>query len=269
LSSPPLRLWSGQTLHKRFVPFERAFRYALVLIDVDIDRLEEAGRMSRLFAVNRTGLFSFHEADHGGPERTTGLRTWAETLFATAGVNLLGGTIRLVTFPRHFFYKFAPLSLWYGFGPGGDLQGIIYEVRNTFGERHCYVARAEGERSVHFADKSFHVSPFFDVSGAYRFTLREPGSTLDVIVENIKDGSRTHLANIKARMLPATTANFLSLSLKNPMSTLGVTFGIHWQALLLWMKGAKYFSKPAKPDRVATVAIADRAIAPILPDKHL
>lgn len=266
MSSPPLRLWSGQTLHKRFVPFEREFRYALVLIDVDIDRLEEAGRMSRLFAVNRSGLFSFHEADHGGPERTTGLRRWAETLFATAGVDLQGGTIRLVTFPRHFFYKFAPLSLWYGFNPGGELKGIIYEVRNTFGERHCYVARAEGERSVHFAYKSFHVSPFFDVSGQYRFTLREPGPTLNVIVENIKDGSRTHLANIKARMLPATTSNLLSLALKNPMSTLGVTFGIHWQALQLWIRGAKYISKPLKPERPATVAVSDPSRAASIPE---
>lgn len=268
MSSPPLRLWSGQTLHKRFFPFEREFRYALVLIDVDIDRLEEAGRMSRLFAVNRTGLFSFHEADHGGPERTTGLRAWADDLFATAGVSLHGGMIRLVTFPRHFFYKFAPLSLWYGFGKNGSLEGIIYEVRNTFGERHCYVARAEGERSVHFADKSFHVSPFFDVSGQYRFTLREPASTLDVVVENIKDGSRTHLANIKARMLPATTSNFLSLALKNPMSTLGVTVGIHWQALLLWIRGAKYFSKPLKPERTTTVAVSVKARAAITPESR-
>jgi uncharacterized protein len=269
LSSPPLRLWSGQTLHKRFFPFEREFRYALVLIDVDIDRLDEAGRMSRLFTVNRPGFFSFREADHGGPERTTDLRSWADDLFATAGVQLQGGMIRLVTFPRHFFYKFAPLSLWYGFGPDGDLRGVIYEVRNTFGERHCYVASAGGERSVHFAEKSFYVSPFFDVSGQYRFTLRPPGPTLDVIVENMKDGSRTHLANIKARMLPATTSSFLSLAMKNPMSTLGVTFGIHWQALRLWIRGAGYVSRPAKPERAATVAISDRPIAPISPDTPL
>ncbi len=266
MSSPPLRLWSGQTLHKRFFPFEREFRYQLVLIDVDIDRLDEAGRMSRFFAVNRQALFSFHEADHGSPERSERLRSWAEDLFSTAGVNLHTGMIRLVTFPRHFFYKFAPLSLWYGYGMDGVLKGIIYEVRNTFGERHCYVAATGGDWSVHSADKNFHVSPFFDVSGQYRFTLRAPGSTLDVAVENMKDGTRTHLANIKARMLEANTSNFLKLALKNPMSTLGVTAGIHWQALLLWMRGARYFPKPAKPDRAATVAVAESPVAPLFPE---
>lgn len=254
MTLPPLRLWSGQTLHKRFVPFERSFSYKLALIDLDIDRLEEAGRISPLFTINKPGLFSFHEKDHGGGERKESLRDWAENLFESAGVDLRSGIIRLVTFPRHFFYKFAPLSLWYGYGANGSLKGIIYEVRNTFGESHCYVASVDGLRSAHEADKTFHVSPFFDVSGQYKFTLREPAQTLDVVVENMKDGERTHLANIKARRRSATTGNLVRLTLMNPLSTLGVTFAIHWQALRLWIRGARYHSRPSLPARSATVA---------------
>ncbi len=254
MTLPPLRLWSGQTLHKRFVPFERSFRYKLALIDLDIDRLEEAGRLSRLFAINKPGLFSFYEKDHGDAERTGTLRDWAEKKFASAKVDISKGTVRLVTFPRHFFYKFAPLSLWYGYGASGTLEGVIYEVRNTFGERHSYVAAVDGTRTVHIANKAFHVSPFFDVTGQYRFTLREPARTLDVVVENIKDGTRTHLANIKARRQAATTGNLVRLTLMNPLSTLGVTFAIHWQALRLWIGGARYHSRPALPDQSSTVA---------------
>ncbi len=266
MNSPPLRLWAGQTLHKRFFPFERTFRYQLALIDIDIDRLAEAGRMSHCFTVNKPGLFSFYEKDHGGKNRTASLRAWAEDLFATAGVTLQSGMVRLVTFPRHFFYKFAPLSLWYGYGRDGQLRGIIYEVRNTFGEQHCYVAAVDGTRSIHSADKHFHVSPFFDVSGQYRFTLREPDSTLDVVVENMKDGARTHLANIKARKLEATSVNFMQLALRNPLSTFGVTFAIHWQALMLWMRGAKYHSRPALPGQTATIAVSAPPAAATKPD---
>jgi DUF1365 family protein len=263
MTEAPLRLWTGHTLHKRFVPFERAFRYGLVLMDIDIDRLEAAARLSPLFKVNRPGLFSFHEKDHGGRERTGNLRRWAEDMFATAGVNIRTGSIRLVTFPRHLFYKFAPLSLWYGYDPSGRLRGIIYEVNNTFGEHHCYVAPVEGTRSVHEAGKSFHVSPFFDLSGAYRFTLRPPGPTLDVVIENIGAGGRTHLANIKARPLSASTGNFLRLALRNPMSSLGVVLGIHWQALCLWLRGAKYHRKPPAPAQPATLAGPPQAPLPI------
>lgn len=257
MTQPPLTLWKGRTHHKRFVPFERAFSYEIVLIDLDIDRLQEAGCMSVLFGVNRSGLFSFREADHGALDPSISLRQWAEGQFATAGVELDGGTIRLVTFARHLFYKFAPLSLWYGYAQDGRLAGVIYEVRNTFGERHCYVAAIKGARSVHAAPKAFHVSPFFDVSGQYRFTLREPATTLDVVVENIKDGERSHLANIKARIHDATTTNLMKLALTNPLSSIGVMFAIHWQALLLWLKGAKYHSRPAKPGPIATVAASD------------
>ncbi len=266
MNTPPLRLWSGQTLHKRFVPFERTFRYQLALIDIDIDRLAEAGRMSRIFTVNKPGLFSFYEKDHGGENSAGGLRAWADNLFESAGINLLCGMVRLVTFPRHFFYKFAPLSLWYGYGRDGELKGVIYEVRNTFGERHCYVAAVGGTRSVHSSDKRFHVSPFFDVSGQYRFTLREPDSTLDVVVENMKDGARIHLANIKARGLEATSVNLMQLALRNPLSTLGVTVAIHWQALMLWMRGAKYRSRPALPDQAVTFAVSEPPATATRPD---
>lgn len=260
MTDAPLRLWIGQTLHKRFVPFERAFRYKIALIDVDIDQLDQAGRMSCLFAVNKPGLFGFDARDHGGGDALISLRQWAEWQFASAGLSLGGGKIRLVTFARHLFYKFAPLSLWYGYDRDGNLTGIIYEVRNTFGERHCYVAAVRGDRSVHAAPKHFHVSPFFDVSGQYRFTLREPTGLLDVVIENLKDGERTHLASIKARMQAATTANLLRLAVASPLSSLGVTLAIHWQALRIWMRGAKYHSRPARPGPIVTVAASDKSV---------
>lgn len=254
MNKAALSLWTGQTVHKRFVPFERHFSYKLVLIDLDIDRLETASRAHRFFSVNRPGVFSFSTADHGPRSPRAPLRPWAEEQFAKAGVDLGGGTIRLVTFPRHLFYKFAPISLWYGYDARERLSGIIYEVNNTFGERHCYVASVDSHRSQHVADKALHVSPFFDVTGQYAFTLRDPEDILDLVVTNMKDGIRTHMANIKARRIETTDGALLRLALRNPLSSLGVTAAIHWQALRLWMRGAKYHSRPAPPASIASVA---------------
>lgn len=251
---PALSLWRGQTVHARYTPFEQRFIYRLFLIDIDIDRLDEAARASALFSVNAAGLFSFHTKDHGPRHAEGDLRGWALRQYEIAGVDLDGGTIRLVTFPRHLFYKFAPLSLWYGYGPEGDLRGIIYEVNNTFGETHAYVAAASDGRSRHESEKSFHVSPFFDVTGTYRFTLRAPTNKLDAIVESLKDGERIHLANIKARRLPASTRTLLKTAFTMPLSTLAVTLGIHWEALKLWIRGAGYRSRPAAPTTPTTLA---------------
>ena len=260
-SEPALRLYLGQTTHKRFVPFERHFAYKLFLIDIDIDRLDEASKTTSLFKVDKPGLFSFRRRDHGC-RADTALRPWAEDRFAEAGIDLDGGAIRLVTFPRHLGYKFAPISLWFGFRPDGHLEGVIYEVNNTFGDTHAYVAGTAEARAQHTADKQLYVSPFFDVSGAYHFTLREPGEKLDLIVENLNDKTRIHMANIKARRAEATGTAFARAAIARPLSTLGVTLAIHWEALHLWLKGAGYRSRPKPADTASSVARSAKHLTP-------
>lgn len=251
---PALSLLDGWTTHVRYEPFERRFAYRLFLIDLDIDRLDEADRMTPLFRVDRPGLFGFRRRDHGACEPAP-LRPWAEARFADAGVDLQGGTIRLVTLPRHLFYKFAPLSVWLGHGPDGDLRGVVYEVRNTFGDRHSYVAATSPRGGVHDAEKRFHVSPFFDVSGRYGFRLAPSPERFDLVVDSLDtDGRRLHMANIKTRRQPATTAALLRTTLVRPAMSWGVTLGIHWEALKLWAKGARYRSRPQPPQPGVTLA---------------
>jgi DUF1365 family protein len=254
LNAPALQLWIGQTVHERYKPFRRRFSYSIALADLDIDRLDEAGRMTRLFRVGRPGLFSFRAEDHGHRAKGASLRPWAEDLFRDAGIDLEGGPIRLVTFPRHLFFKFAPISTWYGYNRNGTLGGVIYEVNNTFGERHCYVARTDEARAQHAADKRFHVSPFFDVAGIYRFTLRAPEQKMSLMVETFEKGERIHIASITARRKTARALALIAVALTQPFSSLGVVAAIHWQALWIWMKGAGYRRKPAPPASPATFA---------------
>ena len=91
---PALSLWKGQTVHVRYQPFERRFAYVLVLIDLDIDRLDEAAASSALFSVNAPGLFAFRTEDHGAKQKGAPLRPWAESELAKAGITLDGGAIR-------------------------------------------------------------------------------------------------------------------------------------------------------------------------------
>ncbi|MEL7111957.1 MAG: DUF1365 domain-containing protein, partial [Pseudomonadota bacterium] len=221
-----LQLLKGHTVHQRSQPFTHRFQYDLALIDLDIDRLDEAHAQSSVFNIDRTGLFSFNRRDHGGRENTS-LRPWAEAQFSNAGIDLEGGQIRLITFPRHAFYKFAPISLWLGHGPDGALRGILYEVNNTFGETHVYVARTPDlDRHKHATDKVFHVSPFFDVSGAYQFTLKRTADQLSLIVATTENGTQSHVATISAKAIPAVTPRLENgLVIASPMKA-GVVAGI-------------------------------------------
>ena len=138
-SDLPLRIFRGQTVHQRSVPFGHRFQYALAMIDIDIDHLETASQHSSVFSTERANLFYFLAKDHGA-RGANSLRAWAEQGFKSAGIELAGGKIRLLTFPRHLFYKFAPISLWLGYDQNGIPRGVIYEVNNTFGESHTYIA---------------------------------------------------------------------------------------------------------------------------------
>lgn len=268
-AQPALMLYKGQTQHTRFVPFRASFAYRLFLLDIDIDRLDEASQQSVCFSAQGPSLFSFRQRDHGS-RIDTQLRPWAERMFKGANIILDGGVIRLVTLPRHLFYKFAPISLWFGYGPSGDLRGVIYEVNNTFGDTHAYVAAVTEGRNQHSADKQMYVSPFFDVTGKYRFTLRAPDDRLSLIIDNLEDNQRTHMANIKAKRFAATNGAFLKAALTRPFSTLGVSIGIHFEALKLWLKKAGYRARPSPPQNAMSAAMTiPQDASPTCPQPHL
>jgi hypothetical protein len=246
-------IYVGRTAHVRETPFRQGFTYRVAMLGLDVDRLEEAGRQLRLFSVDRPNALSFRSRDFG--ERAAGapLRPWAERRFAEAGVDVAGGRLKLICFPRVFGSGFSPISIWLGYSAMGALKGAIYEVHNTFGKAHAYVSAFGGAGERQRADKRFHVSPFFDVDGEYRFTLREPGDRFDLLIENLHPEGRRHVASLKLRRRAATDGALLAWLAGMPASGLGVVAAIHWQALRLWLKGARYRSPAASP--------ADRTLA--------
>ena len=50
-----------------------------------------------------------------------------------------GGPIRLLCMPRVLGYGFNPLSVYFCHDVDERLTAILYEVRNTFGQRHSYL----------------------------------------------------------------------------------------------------------------------------------
>lgn len=245
MTGPAAQLWFGRTVHRRETPFVRRFSHRIAMLDVDIDRLGEADALSRLFAVDKGAAISFRQSDYGARDETFALRAWAETRFAEIGVTLEDGPIRLISFPRVLGVGFAPISVWLGHGPDGRLRGVIYEVHNTFGETHFYVSAFDPAQARTVSDKEFFVSPFFDVDGGYRFTLRPPEKgQMSLVVENMGAEGRTHIAALTVKATALSSPAILRWLVAMPISGLGVLIAIHWQALRLFLKGAKYRVKP-------------------------
>ena len=107
-------------------------------------------------------------------------------------------------------------------------------------------------------DKAFHVSPFIDMAARYRFRLKEPGEKLSILIrQSLRDGE-TLLAMHTARREALSDTALLRVLVKYPLLTAKVMFAIHWEALKLWIKAARYHSRPAPPSDEVSIIPAER-----------
>jgi DUF1365 family protein len=236
-------LYFGKVMHARLKPIGHRFSYRVMSLLIDLDRLDAADRQSRLFGVNRAALYSFHEADHGKRDGSD-LRLYAQHRAADCGIDLSGGRVLLLCYPRLFGYAFNPLSAYFCYRADGALALIIYEVRNTFGDIHGYVLPVQpGEISdagVRQAqEKLFYVSPFIEMAMRYHFRVSPPAEQVKLrILETDRDGPLL-AATFHGHRRALTTAALLRSFLVLPLVSLKIVAAIHWEALRLWLKGAR------------------------------
>ena len=186
-------LYLGDVMHARLKPTGHRFSYRVMSLLIDLDRLDAADRQSRLFGVNRAALYSFHESDHGERD-VSSLRSYVQRRAAELGIDLTGGKIVLLCYPRLLGYTFNPLSVYFCHRADGTLAMLIYEVRNTFGEIHSYALPVTPDQISEAGvrqeqDKLFYVSPFLDMAMRYHFRVRPPDDCVKLrILESDTDG---------------------------------------------------------------------------------
>jgi hypothetical protein len=241
-------LYFGEVMHARLKPIGHRFSYRVMSLLVDLDRLDAADQLSPLFGVNRRALYSFHEADHGERDGRR-LRAYAQRCAAECGIDLTGGRVLLLCYPRLFGYTFNPLSVYFCHRADGVLALIIYEVRNTFGELHAYVVPVKpGETSDagirQVQDKLFYVSPFIEMAMRYHFHVSPPTERIKLrILETDREGPLL-AASFNGHRRRLTTATLARSFFALPLVTLKIVAAIHWQALRLWLKGARLVPRP-------------------------
>jgi hypothetical protein len=247
----PAALYRGEVMHARMKPKAHRFAYSVYTLLIDIDALDEADRLSRLFSIGRFNLLSFDPADHGDGGRSP-LGRHVRRLLAEAGLGEPVLRIRLLCYPRVLGFVFNPISVYFAYGSDDRLVGMVYEVRNTFGDMHTYVAPVRpGELSDagvrQERDKLFHVSPFMDMPMRYRFRIRLPGDDVAVrILETDADGPILS-ATFHGRREALSTGGAIRAFVRVPLLTLKVVAGIHIEAMKLWFKGIRFFSRPEPP----------------------
>lgn len=240
-------LYESTVMHHRVRPFRHRFTYRVFSLLLDLDEIAELGRKLRLFSHNRFNLFSFRDRDFGDGGTP---RAWVERVLAEKGHDFPVGRIQLLCFPRVLGYVFNPLSVYYVRDTGGALRAILYEVTNTYRDRHSYLLPVTGEGGTirQECDKNLYVSPFIGMEARYHFRLGEPGETLAVAIREEAPEGNILFAALSGVRKPLTDGILARMFIRHPLMTLKVIGGIHWEALKLWRKGARVLRHPAPPD---------------------
>lgn len=246
-------IYTGHVMHRRLRPRLHQLRYRVFSLLLDLDELDGLDRSLRLFSRNRFNLIAFHDGDHGDGSREP-LRAQAERHVLAAGLTDAVGAIELLAMPRVLGFVFNPISLYFCRGRDGALIAVLYEVSNTFGERHTYVLPVAGDGTDVRQDcaKRFHVSPFLPMKLNYAFRLRAPSDDLLVAI-NVLDAQGLILAAVhtgKRREL--SDAMLARVIFTQPLMTWKVLVAILWEAARLWVKRVSVYRHLVQPKQTAS-----------------
>ena len=249
-------LYTGTVVHTRMRPVRHRLRYRMLMLLLDLDELPTLSRRLRLFSNERFNLFGFAARDHLAPGGGS-LRTQVEAALSAAGIGPDGGAIRLLAMPRVLGSVFNPLSIFFCHGRDGALRAVLYEVNNTFGQRHSYLIPVAGPGLPIRQEcaKAFYVSPFMDMALRYRFRLTPPGEKFGVAIEVRDQTGPVLTAGLAARRTALTDGALLRGFLRHPLLGAQVLGGIHWEAVKLWRKGMRIRPRPAPPAEPVSIVL--------------
>ncbi len=234
------RIYAGTVGHIRHVPFIHRFSYRIWMLCIELDRLDELAAASRLFAHNRFGVLSIDDRDHGFRDGRP-LRAFVESALAAQELADFAARIEFMTMPRFFGYAFNPISFYYCYNAAGELGAVLHQVKNTFGGQVGYLIPVNGPGIMHQrVEKAMYVSPFFDGQGGYRFAVTPLGDKFSIVIHYGTPEQRRMTATMKLQAEPWSAAAVLRRLVLMPFTPLKVIVAIHLQALLIFIRGAKF-----------------------------
>jgi len=240
-------LYECSVFHRRLAPKRHEFLYRVFYFLIDLDELSQINSSLHLLKVNRPGLYSFRESDHIS-HGSASARENILRFLRDQGIAEPVGRIQLLTLPRVLGYIFNPISIYFCHRADGSPLVSVAEVGNTFGEWKPYLVPLATDGTFHTrVVKHFYVSPFSDLDLEFDFRFHLPDENLRIFIDDYRGEERELISTLTGQRLPLTDANLLRFSLKYPLLTLKVIFGIHWHALLLWLKGLPARRKEADP----------------------
>ncbi len=241
-------IYTGTIRHRRTAGPEHRFAYPIWHLLLDLDEIGSVAGSIPFLSHNRFNLLSLDDRDHFGPEPRP-IRDKLAGWLADRGVALGDRPVQVLTGLRLLGHTFDPVRFYFcRDARGAAVREVVAEVRSTFDEAYAYLLSGDGGTVVRAdADKRFHVSPFLDGRGIYRFRLTDPGPRLTVHIALLQEGVRVFDATLSSARRELDALSLARTLLGWSGSGARTLARIHWQALRLWRKGAPVIRKPDAP----------------------
>ena len=240
-------IYSGFVTHRRFKPKRHFFTYKSFSLLIDLSEIKNLEKKISFFSYNKFNILSFYDVDHG-PRDGSLLIPWVKNRLSEAQIDIGGGTIKLLCYPRFFGYVVNPLRIFYCYDDSLNLKAILYEVKNTFNEQHTYVFSANPSSNLilHRCDKKFYVSPFMEMKTFYNFRLLNPDKILNIFIKQSDTQGTLLTACQFGKKIEISSRSLLFQFLRHPLMSFKVIMAIHFEALRLWIKGVKLVKRKVK-----------------------
>ena len=247
------KLLKANVMHQRLKPKKNGFTYGVYYIAIPIDKYEN-GAYRDILPTGKLSKHSFHSHDHGYRDGTS-LRQWANDALMQYDIPH-PQHITLITMPRIFGYVFNPISFWLCYDKNDAIIAVICEVNNTFGETHSYVCIDTSHNATHntpiskdtyyYADKLFHVSPFLERIGAYKFQFNINDNECHITIDYHDGDDDMLLTSLRGEFSDLSRQSLNQAFWQYPLVTLKTIALIHYQALCIIAKGISYIKKPTR-----------------------
>ncbi len=246
-------LWTGHVHHKRHRPKVNSFTYGTYFLHLSLPLTPFCSCGTPDGLNDPLGQMGFFDADHClGSKNSGSALLYVKTLLRDHSHSSTQ-SISLLTYPRCHGYAFKPVSFWFiqqgntktntemGDAAFGDnllqLQSVVVEVNNTFGQRHMYVLHGVSWGQSVRVEKGFRVSPFCETAGYYVFSFH----TIDhITIDHHDDVGLLIHTKIKGKCTPLTAKNLNQVQTKYRWQSWAVLVKIHWQAIKLLFKRVPY-----------------------------
>jgi len=238
------QIFTAKVMHRRLFPKENKFVYGIYYLALPLPAPKIPGFLVK-FDPNDLGYQNGQDP-----------KEFANKILNDYGLLEKTQNIMLVTMPKVLGYVFNPVSFYLCLNNEQKIIAVISEVHNTFGERHTYLCAHPDHRNINACDwleaeKTFHVSPFLERSGSYRFRFSLKENNLGIWIDYFdKQKNKQLLTSLIGTLQPLNKSSLRKAFWSHPLVTLQAIILIHWQAVKLVCKSIRYIKKPKQEERI-------------------